>query len=182
MTKKQTKKGRIKAQFVAIIGIFAAINLVIAGIAGSILTTNYLHSHTPVITAPPQTVTMLTRINQVRAKAGKSPLLEDPRLDTAASQKTSDQIVRNYWEHTPPTGESPYTFTQQQFSSRGYTSAGENIAKCFKSDDELVEAWVNSPKHYQTMINDFDAMGYAAQTNPRDGNCYYGVMEFVKYR
>ena len=89
--------------------------------------------------------------NQQRTSNGLTALIEDSRLDVAASNKATDMIVHNYWAHNSPTGVTPwYWITAAGYP---YTYAGENLAKGFTTDSDAVTAWMNSTDHRANLLN-----------------------------
>ena len=51
-------------------------------------------------------------------------------------------LEHNYWAHVSPDGVEPWQFIQQQ--NYFYLSAGENLARDFISEKDLVAAWMAS--------------------------------------
>lgn len=96
-------------------------------------------------------------INKYRSSEGKEPLYENKLLNTSAHLKASDMKNRAYWEHDTPDGKKPWTF----FDKAGYdwTKAGENLAKCYGTDQEVVDAWIKSPAHNKAMLGDYEEIG-----------------------
>jgi len=88
--------------------------------------------------------------NQVRYDQGLPLLKRNAKLDNAAMEKAKDIVARNYWSHTNPEGKEFKTFISE--SGYTYTYAGENLAKDFYTVQETIQAWVESPTHYQNII------------------------------
>jgi uncharacterized protein YkwD len=77
-------------------------------------------------------------------------LTENIKLNMSATNKACDMIKQNYWSHVDPQGRySWYLFRQQGF----YGYIGENIAKGYGSDQEIINGWLNSPTHRTVMLN-----------------------------
>lgn len=95
--------------------------------------------------------TVLTLVNQERAKAGCQPLTADSRLATAARLHSQDMADRNYFDHTTPDG---VTF-DKRITNAGYnwSNAGENIAKGQKDAASVMQSWMNSPGHRANILN-----------------------------
>jgi uncharacterized protein YkwD len=130
-------------------------------------------------TQPPKEVhekPLVEQINEIRAKANKPPLVEDPKLDQGAQAKVNDQVTRNYWAHHLPNEDT------RQFLGALYPGrlTAENIAKCQTNDSQRVKDWVASPPHYAAMIGDYNEFGWAEKVNPADNNCVYTVTYFMK--
>lgn len=89
--------------------------------------------------------------NAQRIKSGLGPVVENEALDKAAKLKGQNMIEENYWAHFAPSGKSPWDF----ILGAGYkfTYAGENLAKNFQTDEDVVNAWMNSPSHRDNLLN-----------------------------
>lgn len=89
--------------------------------------------------------------NQRRVQAGLPALVLNQVLSNAAYTKARDMIDRDYWAHTAPDGQEPWSF----FSKFGYKYryAGENLARDFSSASAIVDAWMNSPTHRDNILN-----------------------------
>jgi uncharacterized protein YkwD len=94
---------------------------------------------------------LIALTNQERAKAGLPQLVEDARLDKAASLKAQDMITNHYWAHVSPTGVQPwYWFNVVGYK---YLYAGENLADEYTTTDEAMRGWMNSPGHKANILN-----------------------------
>lgn len=95
---------------------------------------------------------ILALTNQERSKAGLAPLKLDPHLERLAQAHARDMGLRNFFDHENPYGLGPF----ERFDSLNppsYNEAGENAARGQESPEELVNQWVNSPKHRANMLN-----------------------------
>jgi len=90
-------------------------------------------------------------VNAERQKNGLRPLTHDWQLSRVARYKSQDMRDKNYFSHTSPTYGSPF----QMIKSFGisYRSAGENIAKGYKTPGAVVDGWMNSPGHRANILN-----------------------------
>ena len=80
------------------------------------------------------------------------------RLATAAFKHSQDMNDKNYFEHTSQDGRSFST----RITAEGYNwlSVGENIAKGYSTEQEVVQAWFNSPGHCENIMSSkFTEMG-----------------------
>lgn len=120
----------------------------------------------------------LAKVNQLRAEKGLAPLLIDSRLSLSASQKTNDMITQHYWNHYAPDGTafSDYIWRDSPKAER----VGENLAKCFTTQQAAFEALVASPTHYAIMVGQFTNFGVFEETDPTSG-CVYTTMHFSYY-
>jgi len=111
-------------------------------------------------------------INQARAEQNLRSLTEDPNLMSIAQLRSNDMITRNYFAHTDPkTGQVLFQIllNNQHYT---YLFAGENIAEIRNQGafvpagftvyarysatdlaDQFVTGWINSPDHYENIIN-----------------------------
>ena len=90
-------------------------------------------------------------VNAERSKNGLSPLKRDWELSRVARYKSEDMRDRGYFSHTSPTYGSPF----QMMKSFGisYKSAGENIARGYKTPSAVVSGWMNSSGHRANILN-----------------------------
>ena len=90
-------------------------------------------------------------VNVERSKNGLSPLKQDWELSRVARYKSEDMRDRGYFSHTSPTYGSPF----QMMKSFGisYKSAGENIARGYKTPSAVVSGWMNSSGHRANILN-----------------------------
>lgn len=90
-------------------------------------------------------------VNVERAKRGLSSLTYDWELSRVARYKSQDMKNNSYFSHTSPTYGSPF----QMMKSFGitYKTAGENIARGYKTPKSVVEGWMNSSGHRANILN-----------------------------
>lgn len=89
-------------------------------------------------------------VNRERQTRGITPLATNNQLQTAARNKSTDMIVRNYFNHYAH-GVTPWQFIRNQ--NYEYSIAGENLAMGFSSAESVVNAWMNSPSHRANILN-----------------------------
>lgn len=103
---------------------------------------------------------LIVLANQTRYQQGLSALVVDDRLTAAAAAKARDMISRGYFGHFYQGG-TPWAF----IDAAGYTDwkwAGENLAKNYRSPDQMMQAWLDSPSHRDNLLsNQFDRTGIA---------------------
>jgi uncharacterized protein YkwD len=95
--------------------------------------------------------TLIQTVNKYRVEFGKPELIEDVGLDKSA-QVRADEIARcgrQCFTHERPDGTS---WTSTVYSSTTYRVAGENLAECWASNQDVVNAWKHSPKHNENML------------------------------
>jgi hypothetical protein len=94
---------------------------------------------------------IISLLNLERAKQGLGPVSENEKLMMAARNKGEDMLTLDYWAHVSPKGMEPWTFLQKE--DYNYQSAGENLARDFKSETDLLAAWMASPTHRANILN-----------------------------
>ncbi len=107
------------------------------------------------------------------------PLKENGQLDSAAAAKLQDLFQRQYFEHVSPDGKGPADLARD--AGYAYLMVGENLALGnFGSDQELVDAWMNSPGHRANILRaDFSEIGAAAAVGQYQGReTWIAVQEF----
>lgn len=123
--------------------------------------------------ALPQEIEGIDRqVNAVRIEKGLSPLTLHEPLNESATLKAHDLVARGYWAHDTPDGKKPWTF----FTLK-YEKAGENLARCYTSTQEAVNAWIDSPSHYAVMTGDYTHFGFGFA---RDKECVVITSHYIK--
>jgi len=91
--------------------------------------------------------------NQKRADNGKlQPLTENIILDQTAKEKVDDMFKRQYFEHISPQKIGVGDLAQE--NGYDYITIGENLALGnFKSEEDLLNAWMNSPGHRANILS-----------------------------
>ena len=102
--------------------------------------------------------------NKQRKANGSLPSLsQNSRLNRIASLRIKDMFEKEYFEHKSPTGIGASDIA----SDVGYEFIliGENIALGnFKGDEDLVQAWMDSPGHRANILNKrYTEIGIAAE-------------------
>ena len=90
-------------------------------------------------------------VNQTRQSIGLQPLLENEKLNQAAQLKAENMVQNNYFNHTSPTGVTPWFWFLR--AGYKYKYAGENLAIGFFDSQEVYNAWLNSPSHKANIVN-----------------------------
>ncbi|MEA2692318.1 MAG: hypothetical protein QOJ16_1705 [Acidobacteriota bacterium] len=93
---------------------------------------------------------MLSRVNDVRRRAGLPPLAPHPLLDRISEEHAQDMLARSYSAHRTPEGLGP----SERARAAGYRSGiGENIVEQRFSAAEALEAWLGSPAHLRNILD-----------------------------
>ncbi|WP_433789075.1 S8 family serine peptidase [Actinoplanes sp. CA-252034] len=88
--------------------------------------------------------------NAQRTGNGCAAVRTDDRLTAAARAHSNDMVARNFFNHTGSDGSNFVT----RANRAGYTAAsGENIAYGYRSPQEVVTGWMNSPGHRANILN-----------------------------
>lgn len=98
----------------------------------------------------------LAEINNIRAGHGLSRLVWSGYLQQSANDKAKDMDAGDYWSHNTPSGRQ---FSDFIFKYNDWFSVGENLAKCFNTDNAMLDAWVKSPPHYKNIVGDWKYFG-----------------------
>ncbi len=89
--------------------------------------------------------------NIERQKLNLPFLKENSALDSAAKAKAVNMFSEDYWAHFAPSGKTPWDFILG--SGYNFSYAGENLAKNFYSEEEVMVAWMNSSAHRENIVN-----------------------------
>ena len=111
---------------------------------------------------------ILAIVNEVRAQGANcgsqgsfgpaGPLTMQPNLRCAARVHSKDMADRNFFDHTNPSGESPWDRMAQ--AGYSYSTAGENIAGGNATASATMDQWMNSDGHCANIMNpDFTEIG-----------------------
>jgi uncharacterized protein YkwD len=121
--------------------------------------------------------------NQRHDNGDLDPFSASAGLDAAASAKLKDLFAKQYFEHISPTGVGPSDLAKG--SGYEYAVIGENLALGnFKDDQELVQAWMDSPGHRANILNlGYTEIGIAVGQGLFEGRrTWIAVQEFAKPR
>lgn len=88
-------------------------------------------------------------VNEERAKEGLSALQVDAQIAAAADVRAKE--IRISFSHTRPDGRDCFTTLNEAGVS--YRGAGENIAKGYRTPEDVVTAWMNSEGHRKNIMN-----------------------------
>lgn len=90
---------------------------------------------------------VLRLTNEFRAQYGKAPLVNDERLNAAAEDWSQSMAEDDFFAHSSPS----------QVEEEGYNwrAWGENIAAGYRTPEQVVQGWINSPGHRANMLSDY---------------------------
>lgn len=130
----------------------------------------YINPSNSMAAQMPDAKEIIVSTNAYRTASSLANLTENPLLDKAAAAKLTDMQKNNYWDHTSPTGVQPWAFIESV--GYNYAYAGENLGKGFSTAEGVVNAWTESPKHRENLLNkNFTEIGVAvgvATVNGKD--------------
>jgi hypothetical protein len=117
--------------------------------------------------------------NQQRAFNGLPALAENTKLVQAALTKAQDMLKNQYFEHVSPSGTGPSELADN--AGYDFIAIGENLALGnFAGDQDLVQAWMDSPGHRANILNSrYREIGVAAIRGVFEGKrVWLAVQEF----
>lgn len=94
--------------------------------------------------------------NDNREQNGKTKLNYSLELEKVSQAKSKHMCENNYFSHDY-NGESWTKFIKQ--SGIDYAVAGENLAKGYSTPEDAMTALMNSPKHYENIMDDYTYIG-----------------------
>lgn len=89
-------------------------------------------------------------INNERSKKGLKLLTVSKELSQSAQAKAEDHNDRGYWSHNTPEGVRPFQFITD--AGYKYKHAGENLARDWQCDEQVIVAWMQSPTHKDNIL------------------------------
>lgn len=110
-------------------------------------------SATPATAAPAASTVerqIVQLTNQKRAQHGCRTVAVYKRLTNAARTHSRDMAARNYFSHT---GRDGSNFVARAKRQRYNGALSENIGWGFRSANDMVTAWMNSPGHRRNLLN-----------------------------
>jgi uncharacterized protein YkwD len=112
---------------------------------------------------------MLSLVNQVRQDNGTSNLTWCPALVRSSLAHSQDMSAQNYFEHDSPDGG---TIGDRAIDAGyRYRAVGENIAFGQRTVRQVMEAWIDSPGHFENLISPaYEHFGYAEITGRLNGS------------
>lgn len=108
---------------------------------------------------------LIQLVNDVRNENNLAPLTVNDKLTQSAQYRAEEICSTGNFSHD----------NWKQSLTYDYHMAGENLAKNYATEEATVQAWVNSPKHYENIVKPYTETGIGAV---ECGNEYYIVQHF----
>ena len=123
-------------------------------------------------------------INDYREQNGLRPVILSDTLAVAAERHSKDMAEYNFFAHNTaqssyyPAGAEPW----DRMKAEGYdynTPKGENLAVGYKTAEEVMQAWKDSPSHNAAMLDgNYRVMGVARINAPGSAHGWYWTTDF----
>lgn len=106
---------------------------------------------------------LVSMINQERQSKNLPALSLSASLNSVAELKVNDMLAKDYFDHTSPSGITPWHWFKQ--IGYNYVYAGENLAMGFTETNAVFQAWMNSPTHRDNILNlNYSEIGLAVKS------------------
>jgi uncharacterized protein YkwD len=122
-------------------------------------------------------IDILEEVNKYRVTNKMRPLMSNPKLQQAATDRAKSIYENNDFTHGPVNGAKYKAFVK---NLGDYDFIAENLARKFKTKRKMVEAWQKSPLHKANLLNAYDETGigtygdvtvqYFARKTKKNGN------------
>lgn len=94
---------------------------------------------------------MFQAVNTIRIENHAKALNPDAVLVKAAQAKANDMVKRGYFAHRANDGKNAWYFVQ---SFKGSPQVlGENLARRFSTNEDLIAAWAKSQTHRDNLLD-----------------------------
>jgi hypothetical protein len=120
---------------------------------------------------------LVDQTNVERQDVGLYGLQVNELLQRAAQLKAEDMAAKGYFAHTTPDGKTPWYWLEQ--AGYVFAAAGENLAVNFVDSEDVTNAWMESPKHKENILNGgFTEIGIATAKGTYKGKETTFVVQF----
>jgi len=162
------EENEYKPHFLRIHAFLAILSFVVAAEIGFLAWTFYIFPKTDSMSAILEAV-LIDGTNVNRAERGLSNLTKNNLLEKAAQMKAEDMAAKNYFAHYGPDGSAPWDWIEKTGYQFNY--AGENLAINFYDSEDVVQAWMNSEKHKENILNNnFTEVGIGISQGKYNGS------------
>jgi uncharacterized protein YkwD len=109
---------------------------------------------------------VLAAHNRERAAAKLPPLSLDSKLNVAAHAHATDMAGHGTMTHEGSDGSSP----AERIKRQGYVcqSSAENVAEGYRTVDDLMRGWMDSPHHRENILGKYTQVGIAVVRDDDD--------------
>jgi len=120
---------------------------------------------------------LINLTNQERTNRHLATLAVNPLLNKAAEKKLADLFKHQYFSHNSPDGTKFSTWVKEVGYS--YTIVGENLAMGFGTDEQIIKAWMDSPKHRENILKErYQEIGMAIAKGKFKGDYVTMVVQY----
>jgi len=123
-------------------------SIILASLVATIAIFSFVSSASASLITPEKVVELA---NNERASQNLPNLIVNADLAKAAEDKLADMFKKNYFEHTSPSGLTPWHWLEK--NNYEYKYAGENLAMNFVSAENQNKAWMESQTHRANILN-----------------------------
>ncbi|MCJ7994965.1 CAP domain-containing protein [Rhizobium cremeum] len=124
-------------------------------------------------TAKPETDAALPLVNALRAKKGLGALSKNPAAETAAIFQARRMARADKMSHLIGFNDS---FLSRMKAGEVPLPAAENIATGQDTVERAVQAWIDSKKHLENMLGQYNGLGVAVAHAPSSANRPFWAM------
>lgn len=118
--------------------------------------------------------------NKEREKVGLKDVKFSETLSKSARLKAEDMFANDYWAHNSPTGVTPWDFFKKV--NYTYLYAGENLARNFGNNQDVIKAWMNSKTHRENILSPrYSELGVAVVNGVLNGEKTTLVVQHFGY-
>lgn len=119
----------------------------------------------------PSKLVLLDEHNYIRKNRNADPLIMDRSLEEAAESHAKWMAENEKLSHKGANGNTVFKRV-----GSGYTRIAENIAFGYRTEREVMQAWMDSYGHRKNIVDeDLKYIGFGIKTS-RDGTIYYCVV------
>ena len=115
--------------------------------------------------------------NQERILQHLPALSKNAKLTQAAQEKLKDLFKEQYFSHNAPDGKTFSSWVKDV--DYAYTIVGENLAMGFGDAQQIIDAWMQSPKHRENILkNQYTEIGLAVASGKFNGKNTTMVVQY----
>jgi len=120
---------------------------------------------------------LVSLTNQARVNYNLNNLTINPLLTKAAYAKAENLLKNDYFSHNSPDGKKFSAWVRE--ADYTYTVVGENLAMGFSSNEAIINAWMQSPKHRENILRpEYNDIGLAVLKGRLEGQITYVIVQY----